>query len=699
MRSSKIQLQQLMGEIALLEKDANRILTKVNQRAWAGGVNVMSVTDTRSEEEKKKNPLNDTQALNTSYSTRGANKVRVANEKELKRIWAEEVEAEGSRAFFDQTLIKIHWIGGYKAGGAGADNPFKIALDFIKSQPKGRVKDEISCLGYTPSEGIDKKLTPVGVIIKGYTTFAYGADAGTQMTSRATDVDRRKHSGSGLHKRPQMQAPWRAAQLMIVDEESWAADREDAHEVIVDNWVVSGVIIPSFQKMVDDMKFKLQGIGKERRGEAEAIVDKARRDFQELGRQAAETGIAFYNDQLQPIDFSGKEFEVGELASEWDKALSSDGAALTGVLTGDPDVPEIVIEGRTIYSLEVKGISKNITFKDCDFRFDRLNFEDVKGSLVRFESCQGANVYFRGGQGSIEVINPKSRGSGITTLYDSFKLKSGKFVGCDFIYDEGLKKNLRDQHEKNGAIITFENCTNLPEDAESWAEPPDTSSKFYYYGPGASEVKNLSADKIAMLMMKNSGGNHVVHVDGEWKPALSVKDVSDSYRKLLPPIPQQRLPPPPPPPPPPQPAMEGIIHRLVREELLNEDVRRRDGKWCAYVDDKLTKAEKESNPKRHKGKAVGSVQRTPDGKIRMKARACYASKKKANNAMAAAMMEGAEDVSLDQLLEEIAEVEALLEGRKPPPGTLWKNIRNRRRAGKRRLKPGEKGYPKTLDFD
>ena len=145
--------------------------------------------------------------------------------------------------------------------------------------------------------------------------------------------------------------------------------------------------------------------------------------------------------------------------------------------------------------------------------------------------------------------------------------------------------------------------------------------------------------------------------------------------------------------------MNEILILEEHENLLNEDVRRRGGKWCAYVDDKLTKAEKEANPKRHKGKKVGAVQRTPDGKIRMKARACYASKKKANNAMAAAMMEGTEGASLDQLLEEIAEVEALLEGRKPPPGTLWNNIRNRRKAGKRRLRPGEKGYPKTLDFD
>ena len=144
---------------------------------------------------------------------------------------------------------------------------------------------------------------------------------------------------------------------------------------------------------------------------------------------------------------------------------------------------------------------------------------------------------------------------------------------------------------------------------------------------------------------------------------------------------------------------ESMLRRIIEEEIISEDVRRRDGKWCAYVDDKLTKAEKEASPKRHKGKKVGAVQRTPDGKIRMKARACYASKKKANNAMAAAMMERMEDPTLDQLLEEIAEVEELLEARKPPPGTLWKNIRNRRKAGKRRLKPGEKGYPKTLDLD
>ena len=80
-----------------------------------------------------------------------------------------------------------------------------------------------------------------------------------------------------------------------------------------------------------------------------------------------------------------------------------------------------------------------------------------------------------------------------------------------------------------------------------------------------------------------------------------------------------------------------LLREYIRE-LLIDDVRKRGSEWCAYVDDKLTKAEKENNPKAHKGKKVGSIQRTKSGKPRMKARACYRSKKKANNAMAAAMM-------------------------------------------------------------
>ena len=77
--------------------------------------------------------------------------------------------------------------------------------------------------------------------------------------------------------------------------------------------------------------------------------------------------------------------------------------------------------------------------------------------------------------------------------------------------------------------------------------------------------------------------------------------------------------------------------REVIKEAMDEDVRKRGNQFCAYVDDKVTKKDKENNPKLYKGKKLGSLKRTKGGKIKMKARACYNSKKKANNAMAAAM--------------------------------------------------------------
>ncbi len=41
---------------------------------------------------------------------------------------------------------------------------------------------------------------------------------------------------------------------------------------------------------------------------------------------------------------------------------------------------------------------------------------------------------------------------------------------------------------------------------------------------------------------------------------------------------------------------------------------------------------------------------------------------------------------------------SLSEGKKKK-NTLWGNIRARRAAGKPRLKPGQKGYPKTLNIE
>jgi hypothetical protein len=530
----------------LLEKDTERIFQKLMGRAWRGAEGAATVTDTRTPEERAAatEPM-DAQILNTTYKLRDADPVRVANEKEIKRIWAEEVEIEGSRSFFDKTLIKVHWVGGYKREGAGPGTPFEIALNFLKSHPNRRSKDEISCFGYTPAQAIDAMPNPtptVGIIIKGYTTYASAADAGTHMTSRATDAERMKHAGSGLHKRPgSLALPPKLAQDMIVDEESWANAMRVYHELIVDNWSIDGIIIVSYQKMIDAMnrEIKSSGYGKERQILADKIAEKARKEFQELGRLAEETGIPFYDLNLKPIDFSGAEFTAGELESEWSKVLTPGDELLQGTITGDPDVPEVVVEGRLIGTLEFVSLTKPITFRNC--QIGNIEFTNMGGALVKIENCQGPSrpmmVWLVSGSGSVEMINPADKNPSVT-IWDQFKLKRATFVGCDFfdVIAGSFARafyTLVKQHKNNGAIITFLNCTNLPPGAED-IQNQLPKKQIYYHGPGREGVSMLDTDEIAKFVFDIRSEDHMVYFSetGAWGPALSSPEVQSSYNKL-----------------------------------------------------------------------------------------------------------------------------------------------------------------------
>lgn len=58
------------------------------------------------------------------------------------------------------------------------------------------------------------------------------------------------------------------------------------------------------------------------------------------------------------------------------------------------------------------------------------------------------------------------------------------------------------------------------------------------------------------------------------------------------------------------------------------------------------------------------------------------------------------DLSYDDhgMMSVDVEDESMTEGKKKKKKNLWANIRARRKAGEPRLKPGQKGYPKTLDI-
>ena len=81
--------------------------------------------------------------------------------------------------------------------------------------------------------------------------------------------------------------------------------------------------------------------------------------------------------------------------------------------------------------------------------------------------------------------------------------------------------------------------------------------------------------------------------------------------------------------------LEDCYNSFSKHILSKNDVDVFFHTWDTDFEDELVL---KYNPKKYKGKKIGSIQRTKSGKPRMKARACYQSKKKANNAMAAAMM-------------------------------------------------------------
>lgn len=61
------------------------------------------------------------------------------------------------------------------------------------------------------------------------------------------------------------------------------------------------------------------------------------------------------------------------------------------------------------------------------------------------------------------------------------------------------------------------------------------------------------------------------------------------------------------------------------------------------------------------------------------------------------MIESIRQFIILEVLEILEERKKKKKKKKKKKG-LWDNIRARRKAGKRKLRPGEEGYPKTLDI-
>lgn len=384
MSISRQRLHQIIKEElrgTLFEKDEDRIKSKISARASKKGAGGDSVT-----------PLYGAQ----DYNTRDVNPNIISNEKELKRIWAEEVSDEKSRSFFDNEVIKVHFVNSlWMPGKSNANAPGVVsegglsgAVKFVKNN-LSKNRDEISCLGYLPGDSVIGAVAlKLGIIIKGWTTYASITDAATHMTSMASDELKAKKRG--LHKRPASRSPSVGAYEMMVDKESFMSRSKDYHEIIVDNWLPAGIVINSeyFRKEADAFKVELSKFtkGMFTNGIPKEIKDKFEKRQNEINELLA-LKIDVFNENFVKYEKIPNPFfaDASSLLDDWEELFKAGTANLYGAkFIGDPvpGVAESKIENKTLKSASFVGISKNLSFSSC--QLDNCLFKNTRSPALTF---------------------------------------------------------------------------------------------------------------------------------------------------------------------------------------------------------------------------------------------------------------------------------------------------------------------------
>ena len=593
MKISEKRLCQIIKEEsrrALFEKNDERIKVKIITRA-------NTVTPTGGAGEIQ------------NYKIRDANPENVKSEKELKRIWAEEVIEEKSRNFFDGELIKVHFINSlFFSGKSRSDTPgfvrnhpdkFKQAVEFIVNN-SSKSRDEISCLGYLPGDVLKGDVKDkIGIIVKGWTTYVSTIDAETHMTSMASDELKSKQRG--LHKRPRAKGFNLNASEMAVDKESFLGRSSEYHEIIVDNWIPTGVVIHSdfFKKEAEYEVNVFSNVAKEEfkdtreryKEKPEDIVLPSGPIGQLLVQEQRiknintliERGVDVFDENFvkyKKIRIPYEFFDKSTLKSVWSGLLAPVKGASneqTNVrrVEGDPDKseldkygPDLQITKKNLNDINFSNITKNLNFTFCK---GVIRFKDMKSrkismlkcshdsnvfSAPSIENCENTDFIFQfseiNSNFKIEPLGAKSlnfsncKFSTDISIYDTIIKNLGAFKNpitisnCDPLNVEDLVNQLRK------AYAPYEQKTAARESKPSLPSAP--VEDLFYFGPNTSAPVEATVANIVSYIQANPNGNHQVHVNGSWVSALIVPEIAKELSRLGPPPPPPRLPPPPPPP-------------------------------------------------------------------------------------------------------------------------------------------------------
>ena len=175
---------------------------------------------------------------------------RHAAERAAKQVWNDVVDELGSRPFFDDTLVRVHWIGLYtKRGQDLASN----TISYIQEHAGVEHTDEISATAYLREDlaAVTFSRPMIGVILRGRTTYAGAVDLGTQWSVKLKPEDIERQKGSGTRKLPWYEDEGMIADNMTVDEKSWRDHvwgpqyyRTKMPELVVGSWSFDTVLIP-----------------------------------------------------------------------------------------------------------------------------------------------------------------------------------------------------------------------------------------------------------------------------------------------------------------------------------------------------------------------------------------------------------------------------------------------------------------------
>ena len=224
------------------------------------------------------------------YGEKGRGAPELEADRDFKREWNKKADHK----FFNDEVIKVHWIGGF--GGENLNSckrkPEPCLLNIIKSWVNSQnPKNELSVVGYYKTKPSESALSVVGVLLDGYVSYASSEDAATEWSSYADEEAREKHAASGLPKRAMVKSP-------MFGPEDFVEPGLKHNELIVDNWRVKGIILDTvFSRPFSYWKI----ISTKPRPRTQQVYQAKKKEFEDIKEFCRANGIKVYDMNLKEL--------------------------------------------------------------------------------------------------------------------------------------------------------------------------------------------------------------------------------------------------------------------------------------------------------------------------------------------------------------------------------------------------------------